>query len=552
MESLGKRALDVAFKELGVAEDPPRSNTGPRIREYLEPCVRGDRNVKLGLKASNWCFTGDTEILTEEGWMRLDDVSEDVQVAQVHPRSMRISLTRTVAVIHKAHKGALAVMSRRSLRLVSDPEHRYFGKWWVSARSGRKDVPEVELRPVADLTGAATKLVVPPSRGHFEYESGWSRRDLKLLGAFLADGSIVNGKLQFQVSRADKIAMLHELEPDRVWEAPMPYGPRSKEALTSFFFEMPSEFAEAFDKYKVLSPRFMWNLHREQAALVLDTWASYDGSARGGSIRLSQASKDRIDTAQMLAVLAGYSGQTQKPKQLGEFGSTMHFLTYVKGPRNTEILDKNVRLTEEQEVDLYCVQVPSGLIIVRPSGYGRALVVGNCMAFSSWCMTEALEDGEVPPHGYRAGVVEAVADVRSPHAKFSGVWHPVETVRKKLWTPFEGDLAIWDRSTTDPNTSWWRHVNRVVKYDAGVGEFDTIGGNERDQVRVAAHHVSEIKLLGFIAYPQPEDKPEPKQIDALTHANLLGLVARTIDGMLRDSHTEMMESHHMDDDDYDD
>jgi hypothetical protein len=172
-----------------------------------------------------------------------------------------------------------------------------------------------------------------------------------------------------------------------------------------------------------------------------------------------------------------------------------------------------------------------------------------CMAFSSWCMSMALEDGEMPPHGYRAGVVEAVADVRSPHAKFSGVWRPVETVRKKLWTPFEGDLAIWDRSTTDPNTSWWRHVNRVVKYDAGVGEFDTIGGNERDQVRVAAHHVSEVKLLGFIAYPQPEDKPEPKQIDALTHANLLGLVARTIDGMLRDSHTEMMESHHMDDED---
>lgn len=177
------------------------------------------------------------------------------------------------------------------------------------------------------------------------------------------------------------------------------------------------------------------------------------------------------------------------------------------------------------------------------------LTVSNwCMAFASWCMAHALKEGEVAPHCYRAGVVEAIADVRDPHARFSGVWRPVQEVRKKLWTPFEGDLAIWDRSVASrPETSWWRHVNRVVRFDPVEGAFTTIGGNEMDQVRLASHNILEGKLLGFIAYPQEQDKPEPKVLTPLERSELTSLVFRTIDGMLRDSHERMMKDHHEDD-----
>ena len=48
-------ALDVARAELaaGVHEEPPHSNTGPRIREYLALCVRAGK--LLGLRAGAWC-----------------------------------------------------------------------------------------------------------------------------------------------------------------------------------------------------------------------------------------------------------------------------------------------------------------------------------------------------------------------------------------------------------------------------------------------------------------------------------------------------------------
>jgi hypothetical protein len=53
--SIGARAVEWSLHELssGVHEEPPGSNAGPRIQEYLAPCVRDGKN--LGLTSGNWC-----------------------------------------------------------------------------------------------------------------------------------------------------------------------------------------------------------------------------------------------------------------------------------------------------------------------------------------------------------------------------------------------------------------------------------------------------------------------------------------------------------------
>jgi len=159
-----------------------------------------------------------------------------------------------------------------------------------------------------------------------------------------------------------------------------------------------------------------------------------------------------------------------------------------------------------------------------------------CMAFASWCMKEAIRPTERAPHGYRAGVVEAVADVRDPHERWSGKWHSVTEVRSGNWTPNPGDLAIYDRSDPDrPETSWWRHVNRVIKYDDIEKTFQTIGGNEGDEVRVSELSVDHKTLLGFIAYPQPKEPQVKEMLSDDERREIMNLVLITIDGMLRES-----------------
>jgi hypothetical protein len=539
MKTIGERALDVAMQELdaGIKEEPPGSNTSPRIKEYLYPCVRGDRNIRLGLTASNWCFTGDTEILAEEGWLRLDSLGKG-KVAQVHPETLEVTLVDPHTTIHKMHDGPLIVVNRRSMRLVSDPEHRYFGRWQIAKRKGKRSgVPDLELRPISDLLTTSSQLKIPTPVGAPDHGGvDWSDRDLQLLGCFLADGCVAHGKIKFEVNKPHKIALLTALGPERIWRAHKAYGPRSVKPLTHFFYELLKRFDECTSSYKVLDQKFLWSLNRRQAALLLDTFASFDGHQRKGSIVLAQSSKERINMAQTLAVLAGYSCQTRPPSVHGEFGSTMHSLCYIRGGRGTYIRSKDLRQTKPTKVDLYCVQVPQGLIIVRPSGYGRASVVGNCAALVCWCTKQATRTTDDPPHGYRAGVVELVADVKDTDAKWSGRWHNVKEVREGKWTPKPGDLAIYDRSNpTKPETSWWRHVNRVVSYSIAEQSFTTVGGNEQQKITLAVQSIHQTRLLGFIAYPQPKEVRPKQLLSAKEKSELASLVYITIDGVLRDS-----------------
>ncbi len=166
-----------------------------------------------------------------------------------------------------------------------------------------------------------------------------------------------------------------------------------------------------------------------------------------------------------------------------------------------------------------------------------------CMAFASWCMHQAMLDGELPAHGYRAGVVEAVADAVDPAGPWTGRWRPAALVRSGEWLPELGDLAIYDRSQAGkPETSWWRHVNRV----SGItpSGYTAIGGNEGDRVNESAHRFDSTRLLGFIEYPCEPSRHRLREAigEVVAYApspqereRILALVGVTLDGIIRDS-----------------
>jgi len=155
-------------------------------------------------------------------------------------------------------------------------------------------------------------------------------------------------------------------------------------------------------------------------------------------------------------------------------------------------------------------------------GYGdKRIVLG--LSKVNWCaaaqcaaMQACLLPGEVPPHDYRAGVVEIVEDTYPGNdglMPFAGRYVPVEATRNGTFFPSIGDLVVYDRSDPSrPETSWFRHVNRVVRFDTSTGIFQTIGGNEGDAVKVAEHHIGEAKILGWVHYPVPETPPAPVEL----------------------------------------
>lgn len=121
---------------------------------------------------------------------------------------------------------------------------------------------------------------------------------------------------------------------------------------------------------------------------------------------------------------------------------------------------------------------------------------GNwCAASASFCLKNSLLSGEVPPHGYRLGVVEIVTDLQR-----KGLWRPTVDVRSGSYNIQIGDVIIFDRSQPGkPETNWYRHIGRV--YDIIPDGFRCISGNSGGCWKISNHKLSQSNLLGFGQYP---------------------------------------------------
>lgn len=452
---VGMPWIPLALHELGVHE-VPGAGDNPRVLEYLATCTA---NTALLHDETAWCFDGNTEILTEDGWTAFRDYAGR-QVAQVDPRTMLVSLTPVIRVIRKNYEGPLVTLERRSLALTMDPQHQLFGEWVRADRRGKGQVwADLEKHPVSDLaSGQATTVSIPPIAGAAAVGGQqWSSRDLKLLAAFVADGCVHQGQLHFQVSREYKLDFLRALEPLREYKAPRAYGPRSRQALTTFAFAIPPIIDAALLPEKALDPRFVWGLSTTDARTVLDTLVFMDGSIRGDSNVILQASKARIDSFHHLSVLAGCAGNTNTPRVGGEFGSEMYGLTYCSKPRPFRI-ESDQTCVHHGACELFCVEVPSGLIVVRPP-YGQAIVVGNCSAFVNWCMEQC--------------------GVARTHSLAARSWENYGS----LCTIQNGCILVFRRRTpADPQGLHHGHVG----FKVGETQYSylVLGGNENNQVSI--------------------------------------------------------------------
>lgn len=153
---------------------------------------------------------------------------------------------------------------------------------------------------------------------------------------------------------------------------------------------------------------------------------------------------------------------------------------------------------------------------------------GNwCAAGVSFCLKNSLLKGEKQPHGFRLGVVEIVADLQK-----NKLYVPVSEVRNKQYKLHIGDPIIFDRSTSDPATSWWRHIG-LVKSVSGEN-FECISGNSNGKWRVSTHNIQQKNILGFGSYSQEvfiEGELLDELIPDLSNVDILSLNP-TIDSAL--------------------
>lgn len=142
------------------------------------------------------CYSDDTEVLTEDGWLQIKDVVDNKYAGNAYTLNMstqQVELSPVLQHHKRKYVGELLAFSGRSLDLLVTPEHKL-----VVQRKNKIDFVTAENTPENFKMLAGCKGNVDPSPAHINVAGReWVTTDfMEFVGIFIGDGCVVRRKSQ--------------------------------------------------------------------------------------------------------------------------------------------------------------------------------------------------------------------------------------------------------------------------------------------------------------------------------------------------------------------
>ncbi len=320
------------------------------------------------------CFDEETEVLTDCGFRRFQDVG-DANVMMVESGELVPSNSRPFS---QEYSGDMVTYESDDLNFKVTPNHdmittfgkvEAWGMFQTSHSRGPWSIPRIVSKVVAS-----------------------NHPFMKLVGYVIADGYFRNGSgWEIAVSRPDKIATLRTLglhNNERVKHAAGDTViAKSGRSITSNFdkavFDYKKDFlSAAIDSNKQLMKEFTKSITPQDAKTIVDAWQEFDGhtNKKTGVRRIYISDVGRLSAFEFLAVKAGYSVSNRKKRQ-SDVGGTNYVLTISEREKIPVFKQGNstrpsLHLSKNRSGVVWCVTVPSGVIVVRRNGF--SMLCGNC------------------------------------------------------------------------------------------------------------------------------------------------------------------------------
>lgn len=443
-------------------------NTLAEHHAYLKPREVGGENMGPWVRYYTgghegrqfpWCVEGETEILTENGWIRFDKLNvQHGKVAQVIPETLEIQFVTPIEYIKKNYSGELYTLKNRCINITTDKDHRFFGKW-NKGNNKFKSIKEI------NASGLSIPVCKTSANG-----VNLTNDELDLIAAFVADGFMHRGDVEFQVSKERKIKRLKELNPSHNYKAPKPYG-NEKVPRTTLNFKEPKYFNSVFNSYKFFKWSWVLSLSHKQALHFLLCYNFWDGQGHGKkdshTITTTNSHINEVLTA--LAVLGGVMPSCKLiPSRSGFNGKEeIYRISFCKNKKSKTIRQKDITRYKDKKI-LYCVAVPSGAILIRDK-QGNPFITGNCAGFVSTILKQA--NTMIPDSKWKKPSKFTLScDILAEQAKKNGKFRKG---RDKDTTPKSGWVFLVRRTKTD-----WIHCGFVT--EAHESCATTIEGNTND------------------------------------------------------------------------
>lgn len=313
-------------------------------------------------RTGRFCLTGDHEVLTDKGWVRLDEWHGG-RIACWNPNGEAVSFQKANA-LNFPYKGLMYEYCDKRISQISTPEHkmyvkrRYGGEWRVDT------VENMECyRPSIPFTG------------YRQTTSGMEHSILRVLvmvqadGCFADDGSVLLGFTKLR--KVERCKML------------------LRAAGITFTYRVYEENPRPRHQFKIISRNVpLWLrifrnktfdtwLFDESADVFFDELVYWDGyrSAKN-SIQYVTCNKQNADIVQAFAHITGRAAQLKVKDRREEHPkwSVAYVLDIWLTPKNChEVRNKPKKFQFDGTV--YCAETSTGFFLVRRNG--RVWVTGN-------------------------------------------------------------------------------------------------------------------------------------------------------------------------------
>ena len=358
----------VGIKFRSLSDDGQRYDIpgGQRTRLFNPAALLATGDIVCVTEGEFDCYSGDTEVLTPSGWVRLDAYSGQAVVeyreggglAFVQPSAYLMQSDRTRLHLSTAKRGGVDLIVTPGHRMVSTERDG------TGLRIHRADEPP------------SVRLHVP--RVGFLDGPGvaFSDDELRLLLAMSADAS-------FDVRKTDgaqyvRFGFRKERKVRRLLEILDAIGiERSVTALgsgcTSICFRAPNYL------WAVKDLPFKWvaQMTSAQRELVLSEMVEWDGNYVK-TRNQTEYSTNRVHNAEWMQAIAHTSGRVATLIPRSNPHGYWWKVSILHGKRSTSW--QSIKTEEYERGDVYCLTVPSGMLLVRHAQ--QIAVSGNCMILS--------------------------------------------------------------------------------------------------------------------------------------------------------------------------
>lgn len=301
-------------------------------RSFIKIALRKVRGVVIGDK---FCLTADHEVLTEDGWVRLDKLDKDMKICTINSDGEMVYSEPTV--IHKSYyEGGMYNIINNKINTVCTPQH----KMYIREKDESYKLDEIQNIIGKELYWKKNCI------NTFKRNNEMSDSYLKFLGVFITHGAIdKKGRVIIYVFDTKIRKLIESVEDDLRLK-------RIEHKIGWYCYDTEILLSKNL-------PDCIWNLSQKQSRLLLKSIIKNDIYIDGFGWEFRTGYKRLADDVQRLSIHCGWTTKINE-KSTG-------YQLYISKDDNEPLLkvDKNIINYKGM---VYCPEVDNSVFMVRYKG----------------------------------------------------------------------------------------------------------------------------------------------------------------------------------------